>query len=862
MIITCEACGTSFKIKTSLINETGSTVRCSKCQQVFIAYPKSLEKEKPADFALDESLEAKIDDVLGDEFEDEFSDLESEISLETAEISMATSEELFATVESELDDMEEDSDEPEIMMSDLEQDDDDILSLDALSSGAAVERKLDLESFVTVERKLDFGSLLEEDDEDYDDDSEILTFGDLGARATMEDDSEILSFDEIEQKDEEILLDDIDQEDEEIAFDDLESTSDLGGGEIGLDDLDSEELAEEDILVGETIEEDEVDFLDFEDEEVQQDNEIEMNVEEELQEDAEPEEIALEEEGGVDTDLDDLEKKSEDEDSSEGTVGAAGKIEEETEIPAVEMSKVEAEEDDFELDLDKALDGFEDLDLTEEPSAETSVEEDLGIELEAGAEETDEEEGFDLDLDLDAVAEVAEVAEEISVEEDDFELDLDKALDGFEDLDLTEEPSTEASVEEDLGIELEAGAETDDLGLDLDLDEFDELDLDLGVDPEELSSVESEPEAEDDDFDLDFDLDAEEDTGAKEETFELDLNIEPEPVEAESEDFDLDLDFDDDQSAVAGSFVDDDAVTKTEEFNLTQIEDVLDFDELPEPEEVGAGEDLDGLEMDLEESEPNTAADDDEMSIDLETMLDDEDDTISDEKEVSLETVEEREQKIEQEYKKTVIEERETPGEMIAEVPEAGFEETIAAQVPAGRVEEKRNLKKILILLILLIVLGVIVFVGMRKFVDKEEAPVTPVAPIVEDQGYLQIEMIANPEYKFVENKVSGEILVVTGTVTNRYDHPRSNIQVKGSLYDKAGKVIVTSSAYCGNMITDSDLTTLELKTINERLSNRMGDDNLNTGIESGKKVPFTVVFSNLPEDINELIVEVVQSVK
>jgi len=65
MIITCEACGTSFKVKSSLIQETGSTVRCSKCQQVFIAYPKSLDKDKPADFTIDEALEAKIDNVLG-----------------------------------------------------------------------------------------------------------------------------------------------------------------------------------------------------------------------------------------------------------------------------------------------------------------------------------------------------------------------------------------------------------------------------------------------------------------------------------------------------------------------------------------------------------------------------------------------------------------------------------------------------------------------------------------------------------------------------------------------------------------------------------------------------------------------------
>jgi len=369
-------------------------------------------------------------------------------------------------------------------------------------------------------------------------------------------------------------------------------------------------------------------------------------------------------------------------------------------------------------------------------------------------------------------------------------------------------------------------------------------------------------------------MNTDDDTGAEEETFELDLNIEPEPVEAEAEsdELDLDLDFDDDlgddSSVVAESFVDEgeeEAVTKTEEFDLTQIEDVLDFDELPEPEEVGASEDLEGLEMELEESAPDTVADDDEMSIDLETMLDDEDETLSDEKEVSLETVEEREKQIEQEYKKTVIEERETPEEVIAEVPEVAdeaFEETIPSQMLDGQAGEKRSLKKVLIPLILLIVVGALVFIGMKMFGGKEEVPVKPVAPVVKDLGNLQIEMIANPEYKFVENKIFGEILVVTGNVTNRYDHPRSNIYVKATLYDSAGKVAVSSAAYCGNMFTDSDLTALELKTINERLNNRMGDDKSNTGIESGKKIPFTVVFSDLPEDINELTVEVLKSAK
>lgn len=860
MIITCEACGTSFKIKTSLIKETGSTVRCSKCQQVFVAYPQSPEDTKSTDFSTDESLEAKIEDVLGSEFDDDFRDLESEISLETADISMSASEEtaasrgLFATADSALDDLETGHAEPEIMMSELEQDDN-IISLDSLVSGS------------TADEELDLGALLKEEDED---ESDIMSFTDLGSKSTAEDDSEILSFG------------DLDQGEEEVSFGSLESTADQDEDTVGLEDLESDEWEEEEeILTEETIEEtredeeEDIDFLDFEDEEVQQEEESVTEIEEKLTAAAEPEEIM---EGGVDTDLDefDLEKESEEEDTSEGTEKDAGKLEEEAEKPAKEALKSETEEEEFDLDFE--------LDLEETSKA------------------AEAEEDFELDLDSDADT---EVAADVSIEEDDLGLDLE----GFEDLDLTEASSGEAAVEEDLGLDLESTSEMEeDLGLDLDLDEFEDLDLadassdaiateedlefdidstseeadeDLGLDMDEFDNLDLDLEeeaaesaaatAEEEDFDLDFDLDeaVDEKAGAEEETFELDLNIEPEPedVEAESEEFDLDLDFDDDLKDVssAETFIDEDdaSATKAEEFDLTQIEDVLDFDETPEPEEVKAATAIDDLEMDLDEMEPDTVSDEDEMSIDLETMLDEAEESAGEKKEVSLETVEERDEQIKQEYKKTVIEERETPEkirEEVSETEEADFDQGFTEPVPVAPVGKERNLKKILIPLILLILLGAAIFIGMTMFAGKEDVPVAP--PAVTDQGNLQIEMSANPAYKFVENETAGEILVITGNVVNRYDHPRSNIVVKGTLYDNAGTVISTSTAYSGNMFSDSELSTLEMESINERLNNRTGDDNLNADIAAGQKIPFTVVFSNLPEDMYEFTTEVVQSAR
>lgn len=856
MIITCEACGTSFKIKSSLIKETGSTVRCSKCQQVFVAYPQSPEENRSTDFSTDESLEAKIEDVLGSEFDDDFSDLESEISLETADISMSASEEisvsqgLFATVTSEFDDSEAGYAEPEIMMSELEQDDN-IISLDSLAAGSKAEEELDL------------GALLEEEDE-----SDILSFTDLGSKATTEDDSEILSFDDIDQK-------------EEISFDSLESTADQDGDVVGLEDLESDEW-EEEILTEKTIEEtredqeEDIDFLDFEDEEVQQENESVTEIEEKPTAKAEPEKIMK---GGVDTDLDefDLEKESEKEDTSEGTEKDAGKVEEEVGKPAQEALKSETEEEEFDLDFE--------LDL-EETSKTAEVEEDFELELDLDSETDDEvvadasieEEDLELDLegfeDLDLTDTFSEEAveedlgldlESTSEMEEDLGLDLD--LDEFEDLDLMDASLDAIATEEDLGLDLDSTSETAEEDLGLDLDEFDNLDLDL----EEEAAATAAATAEEEEFDLDFDLDeaVDEKADAEEETFELDLNIEPEPedVEAESEEFDLDLDFDDDLKDVSSAemFMDEDdaSATKAEEFDLTQIEDVLDFDETPEPEEAKAATAIDDLEMELAESEPDTVSDEDEMSIDLETMLDEAEESAGEKKEVSLETVEERDEQIRQEYKKTVIEERETSEkirEEDSETEEADFDQAFTGPVPVTPVGKGRNLKKILIPLILLIVLGAIILIGMTMFAGKEEMPVAP--PAVTDLGNLQIEMSANPAYKFVENETAGEILVITGNVVNRYDHPRGNIVVKGTLYDNAGTVIATSSAYGGNMFTDSELSTLDMESINERLNNRTGDDNLNADIAPGQKIPFTVVFSSLPEDMYEFTTEVVQSAR
>ena len=62
MIITCKECESSFNINDGLVKEAGSKVKCSKCGNIFIAYPPNLADESEVE-----------DEIFG--FEQESEDL-------------------------------------------------------------------------------------------------------------------------------------------------------------------------------------------------------------------------------------------------------------------------------------------------------------------------------------------------------------------------------------------------------------------------------------------------------------------------------------------------------------------------------------------------------------------------------------------------------------------------------------------------------------------------------------------------------------------------------------------------------------------------------------------------------------------
>lgn len=581
-------------------------------------------------------------------------------------------------------------------------------------------------------------------------------------------------------------------------------------------------------------------------------------------------------------DLDKKTEKFEFEDTESEDESDVIMLSEEALVKEAEFEKetISSDDEEFELDLieatDKSAAGVEAVE-----NEDLEFEQELNTLLDLEEEKTTEtlpDEGDTLEFDLED-EEAASENESALEEQGETDLDLDFELDEFEDLEFTEEAtaeptaelSEEKSADEDFDLDLDLEAE--DLTLaDKEMSEDIDLDLDLESEEEALTLDSSE------DLELDFDLEAEASTVAGSEAtedFELDLEIEPEEEESESADFELDLEEVKPEAATMGesesemdfSLEEETAATdktRTEEVDLSDIEGFLDLEEVSaeektvEPETVS---EKDLVDFTVEPEYTGAASEGDELDIDLETMLDEEEEVeFADEKEVALEPIDEQDRRLEEEEADTRRRAPEPASrEEFVEEPEAGVEMPAAAvslpeAAPAPPSREHR-INPILVALLILVVMAALIYGGYELFSGKE-------AETPGDAGNLRIEMIADPAYVFVENDTAGELLVVTGTVTNQYDHPRSSIQVKGTLYDSAGKAIGTSTAYAGNMVADSELKTLDLADIKARLADREGDRRQNVGVKPGEQVPFTVVFDKVPAAAEEFTVEVVRSTR
>lgn len=115
---------------------------------------------------------------------------------------------------------------------------------------------------------------------------------------------------------------------------------------------------------------------------------------------------------------------------------------------------------------------------------------------------------------------------------------------------------------------------------------------------------------------------------------------------------------------------------------------------------------------------------------------------------------------------------------------------------------------------------------------------------------------IADIEEKYIENWVIGNLLVVEGVAVNNNDYSVSKIRVRGKVFNESGVSIMEAESYCGNIISDEELSNLTEIEIRQELSNPYGSGFPNKDIPYGGKIPFMLVFTSPAEGASEFTVE------
>ena len=356
------------------------------------------------------------------------------------------------------------------------------------------------------------------------------------------------------------------------------------------------------------------------------------------------------------------------------------------------------------------------------------------------------------------------------------------------------------------------------------------------------------------------------------------VQIEPAEDKAQTQELDLDLDL----TPAEESPAEEAAAAELDEADLSDLEQMLDLDTAEEAD-TAETVDLESFDLELAEDEAPAKAEEDHEETELlgfdeaEEVLVDESDVQKepdlegldlDFEDMELEEAEAAEEEPAEEDADLYMATQVTEPPTAADIEEPEPVEEVTAEVkeevkPKKPVVTKKKKLGTPVLAALAAVLLLAVGVGTVFVLNSMNIRVPFVSdflkPKVEDPGNLKITPL-NVDGAFVANAQTGELFVITGMVKNEYPGVRRFIQVTGKLYTKGKVPVLQDTVFCGNVLTPDDLASLDLAAIKKRLSNKNGDKLSNTNVKPGNSIPFMIIFSKLPDNLDEYSVEVAQS--
>ena len=354
------------------------------------------------------------------------------------------------------------------------------------------------------------------------------------------------------------------------------------------------------------------------------------------------------------------------------------------------------------------------------------------------------------------------------------------------------------------------------------------------------------------------------------------------------EDFDLDLDLAPEPEEAPHDIEEEAKLEEPDELDLSDIEELLDLEEpeteeKDEPDEVeleldmGAEPDIEKAPEDVEASVESEELEEVDLS-DIERMFETEEEEAEEEAEpvdsplpeetsgTELDEIEEEADEPEtiESFETEEIEREftieDTDQDDLSEEEIADVQPVVAKIKPAM----KKRISKPLIALLILVLLGGGCY-GIYVLLDFMNIKIPFVSDYLKPQisdpaGNLKINTL-DVDSAFVKNKKAGKLFVITGRIKNGYSDVRSYIKVTGKLYTKGKVLVQNDTVFCGNVLSDIELSNLKLGAIKKRLSNRLGDNKSNMRVKPGQELPFMIVFANLPRNLEEFAIEAEGSV-
>lgn len=489
-------------------------------------------------------------------------------------------------------------------------------------------------------------------------------------------------------------------------------------------------------------------------------------------------------------------------------------------MPAQQVS------DDEELDLTD-LDnlmaeeegGGEEIDLSlEEP--ELTLDSDEGAPTEALEESTDE--GLEeLDFELDAEFEdkpVAKTAEKEIPPQADEDLDLSDIEQLLED--EISEPGKPAAGKAEAAVEQA-----------LEGDEFDLAEFEAAIDASEEAGAASDDTILDEELEFDIPLEGSDEKETPEavdsdatialDDLELDMELNDQTPVNEIEELDLQLDLE--SEAPKGELV----LEEEDELDLSDLSSLVE-----EPETTGRKEVVDAGDMELEfeiEEEPEP-----KPAVTPRPVIPKTSDAVT----------------------QLAVDESITAPAMAAP-------EKAAAKPKPKAVKPKKGTSKSLVAVLIVILLGAGGYLGY-DYIVKHNIQIPYLSDYLNPQakdpaGTLNLSTMEITS-KFIENENSGRLFIITGKVRNGYTITRGQIMLRGKLFSKGKVLVKTETTYAGVTITDQELGTLSIQEIKAQLNAVPKAQDIGTLVRPGQSLPFLVVFADLPDDLDEFVIETISS--